>query len=160
MTELDIIIEEVEAFNQAIKDDLDSKNFTDTGRAKNSLRIEVDKQNQKVSSIGAHYIEFLNRGTGVWKGDEEINVNLLAYILEKTGWYERKVTNKKISVWAIAHSIVTKGNRVHRDIRKGIELEEKVKELTQNLTKRLAKAAAKRVLVQLNEAHKNLRYVS
>lgn len=152
---LQIIKEEVEKFNQEIKKDLDAKKFTDTSDAKNSLRVEVYSNGVRSidGSKGGH-IEYLNRGTRPWKGDVMKNTAILAYFLESSGWYERKVTNKEISVYQIAYSIVSKGSMVFQQRRDSIDIEKKVDQLTENINKRLIPYHKQQIIIKLNNAFK------
>jgi hypothetical protein len=153
MDSIDIIAEEVEKFNESIKNDIDRKNFNDTGKAKNSLRVLVERNS--VKSIGSGHIKFLNRGSFAWTGDDLLNSRILGFILTVSGWAARKGVN----AYAAAYNIVRRGSQVSRGIRKGLEIDEKAEVLTKNIMERLPKAERDKVFAQLNEAHKKLKNV-
>ena len=143
MTELEAIEKEVEKFNDWIKNELNR--FNDTNEASQSLRVE--KYDKGVRSYGVSYLEFLNRGSKPWGGDELTNTRILGYILQKSGWSDRKGINS----YAAAHGIVTKGSKVYRGEKKGLKLEKKVEKLRQNILEILPFYAKERLLIQLNE---------
>ena len=149
--ELDFIKEEVEKFNESIRSDLNSKRLSDTGKAAESLRVETNEKEGKVLSIGSEHLEYLNRGTRPWQGDEKKNTNILNFILIKSGWADRKFIKNP---YMIAKSIVTKGSAIHRGEKEGIELEEKVEKLTQSLLNGLPSLAKQSALVTLTESFK------
>jgi len=150
MTGIEFIEQKVKEFNTSIASDMDKKRITDTNKAKRSLKVVVS--GNSVKSIGIDYIEYLNRGSAPWKGDDNKNAKILGYILEKNGWSDRRKTNP----YAAAYGIVRKGSKIYRNKSKGLELEKKVEVLTKEIIEGLSKVEAENISIRLNEAMKGL----
>ena len=128
----ELIIAELEIFNQSIKDSLDGKNITNTGTAKKSIRIEVDNNSYK--SIGIFYLEFLDSGRGSG-GIPPIN-KIQNWVKTKLG-----VTDEKESLsiaFAVAKKIQKLGTEIFENPAKGIQLDEKIAELKKNIESKIA----------------------
>ena len=119
MTIIEAVIQEVEKFNDSIRDALDSKNITNTGEAARSLYIEHGED--YVRSLGIFYLEFLDtgRGPGKYPPFEAI----MEWAIQKTG---QKRSELYGLVRYVQKKIATLGTEIYRKKSKGIELEKKV----------------------------------
>lgn len=139
------ILNLVEQTKQFIQNDMSSKGLDDTGAASNSLRIEQSFSGITLSTklIGAKYIEYLDRGSGIWE-DPEKYISL-GYILQSSGWAQRKGGNP----YAAAYVIANEGSRIYKDRKNGIMLDEKIEVLTKEIEKDLTIELKKQIINQL-----------
>lgn len=121
-----LIINEVEKFNESIKEALDSKNITNTGEAARSLRIDYGED--FVKSIGIFYLEFLDTGRGPGKPPPFRKIH--KWVMQKFGQTEQEA-------YPFAKYVTEKIAKIGTDIfinnGVGIELEKKVEILRQNI---------------------------
>jgi len=139
----DYIIKEVERTNDEIRRDMPK----DEGTAANSLRVDV--VGSEVRSIGLARIEYLDRGTGPWK--DKSKWKDLGYILDESGWAERKDINPYAAAYLIAHN----GSQIFQGKKKGIELDNKIDALKQRLKQNLPTFVKTETLNKLKEGYKN-----
>lgn len=129
-SQIDIVIKEVEKFNDSIKQALNSKKISNTGEAARSLRVEFG--NDFVQSIGIFYLEFLDTGRGNGKFPP-------AAPIQK--WVETKLGISPDSsefdgvVYLIRRKIARLGTEIFRNNSKGIELTEKIVSLKKEINK-------------------------
>jgi len=149
----DITVHELEVFNQEIKDDMVSKRINASGKASNSLRVEVDEQAKSYQSIGVDYLEFVDRGRGANKDQSKIGVhNWASYYGENVlkPWAQSKGLNFD-NYYLLAKSIAEKGTRILRDHSKGIEIDPKIEDLTRRIKEKVPKGLKADILKQLNK---------
>lgn len=120
-TVLDIVKYEVERTNDEIARSMPK----DKGDAANSLHIEVN--GGVVNSVGSSYIEYLDRGSAPWNNPDQYKK--LGYILDQSGWADRH----SISPYAVAYSIAHNGSLIYQGKKQGIELDQKLTDLTNRL---------------------------
>ena len=145
MTIKEIIIEALEAYNKSIADTISEKKLYHTGEAKNSLNVE--DRGEVFVSVGAYYIEYLNRGSGPWNNPE--NFAKLGYILgEITNWAADNLANP----YAAAKVIAEQGSRIYRNRELGLKLEDKKMELEEELNKLLPTFVSNEIVVKLSKA--------
>ncbi len=132
---------QVEKFNDEIKKTLDGKKITDTGRAKKSLKVET--VGNVISSVGVDYIEALNDGRGPGKAPP---------VDKLEAWTKRKASDKPAG--AVIGKIAKEGTEIFKDKSKGLQIEDKVKDLQKDLNENLPEFAKLEVLQQLNKFHK------
>ena len=101
----------------------------DEGTAANSLRVE--EVGSEVRSIGLARIEYLDRGTRPWK--DKSKWKYLGFILDESGWAERKGRNPYAAAYNIAHF----GSQIFQGKKQGIQLDKKIEELKQRLMQKL-----------------------
>lgn len=138
-TVLDIVKAEVELTNEAIRRDMPK----DQGTAAQSLRVDV--VGGEVRSIGSSYIEYLDRGSAPWKNPG--NYKKLGYILELSGWGDRK----NVSPYAAAYSIAHDGSLIYQGRKKGIELDVKLDRLKQSLSEKIPKFVRTEILNKIKQ---------
>jgi len=138
------IINEVESFNDSIKDALDSKNISNTGEAANSLRIEYG--DDFVKSIGVFYLEFLDTGRG--PGKFPPFGPIMEWAMQKTGQPRNELYGL---VKYVQNKIATLGTEIYLNNSKGIELEKKIVTLRENLTQSIQKSVKFEIKQRLNE---------
>ena len=138
--EIQAIINEVEKFNDSIREALDSKGISDTREAANSLRIEFE--NDFVRSIGIFYLEFLDTGRGPGKPPP------FKKILE---WAMRRTGQPKNEVWGLAVYVTNKiaevGTAIFQNNSKGIELDKKIVTLREGLNQAISES----VKIEINQ---------
>lgn len=143
-----IIIQELENLNTEIAQRLDSKDITNTGTAKNSLRVEQEKRgvNLNFRSVAIEYLEFLNKGRGPGKPPPMRNILL---------WASQKTGQPISKVWGLAkyvrEKIAKEGTTIYNNNSKGIELEQLIQELETTLNKEIGVAAAFEIEQKLNK---------
>jgi hypothetical protein len=138
------IINEVEKFNESIKDALDSKNISNTGEAARSLY--VDWGENWVKSIGIFYLEFLDTGRG--PGKPPPIDPLIRWAQNKFGVDE--VEAKSIA-FAVAKKIAYLGTEIFMNKGQGIELAKKIITLRENLNDVVKESAKFQIKEKLNE---------
>lgn len=141
----DVVILELERFNESVKRTIKDKHMDASGDAYNSLAV-VDRGNV-ISSVGNFYIEYLNRGRGPG------GMPPLVAIIR---WVKLKKSSKKMDPFAIARNIAKYGTKIYRDKDRslGLQLEDKVKELEDNLNKDLPKFISDKLITALNKSFK------
>lgn len=133
----------VEQFNQSIRDDLSFKNIDDTGEAASSMRIEVNENKNSVTSYGIFYMYYLDKGRGPGKFPP---VNVI------TDWAVNKPV--EISPYLIGRKIAREGTEIFKNSSKGIELDNKRKELLNKLKQESPKWAKQDLLVKMKGINK------
>ena len=58
----EIVVKNLEIFNDSIRHTIIRKGISNTGGAAKSLHVTTDKSNEKAYSVGADYIEVLDQG--------------------------------------------------------------------------------------------------
>lgn len=116
-------------FNKSIKDAIDSKGLNTTGKAKDSLRIEVKETLNKVNgkSIGVDYLEVLNTGRGPGK---------FPPIDAIKKWTENKPVD--VVPFLVGRKIALEGTEIFKDNAKGIQLTILVARAEKELVKNIA----------------------
>lgn len=142
---IDIIVAESEKTNFEIQATLDAKGITDTGRAKRSIHLEVDKDKGTVTSKGVDYLEALNTGRGPGKFPPPENMQQ---------WAARKIGDKK-AAFPVGKKISEEGTEIYKDNTKGIQLNKKLNDLRQRLSQKLPDASRAEVTEFLNDFNKN-----
>ena len=110
----------VKDFNDSIIKDLDTKRITNTGKAKQSLRVEVGLTN--VRSLGIDYLLYLDQGRSSGK---------FPPVLKITEWVREKlkISNsrelKQVS-YLVGRKISKEGTEIFKNKSKGIELDKKI----------------------------------
>ena len=147
MTTKEIIIQELELFNDSIRQTLNSKRISNTGEAENSLRVEFGKSGNSdiFKSIGIFYLEFLDTGRG--GGNPPPFNKILLWAMQKTG-------QPKEEVWGLAvyvrNKIAEMGTAIFRDNSKGIELDKKTQELKENVLIQIKKNEVAQITQKLD----------
>lgn len=145
---IELIQKEVDSFNQNIKDSLDGKNITNTGTAKNSLRIEFGED--FVRSIGIFYLEFLDTGRG--KGKFPPVNKIRNWVKTKLGITEETQLNQV--TFLVSRKIAKLGTEIFLNPNKGIQLDKKITELRNNINSKIGTAAKADVLQKLDKFKK------
>ncbi|MDX1699875.1 MAG: hypothetical protein R3250_04610 [Melioribacteraceae bacterium] len=152
---LKFIENEVDNFNQVLKDTIDSKGLNASGNAKNSIRRQTDEQNQVVYSVGADYIEFLNTGRAPGKFPPVSNmmnwVNIKPVSMQNANGNELSDNSK---AFLAGRKISREGTEIYKDKSKGIELSSKVATLRESIAAGLAQYAKADILEELNKFNK------
>jgi hypothetical protein len=117
--QIEAILEEVEKFNQSIKDALNSKNISDTGEAARSLRTEFGSD--YVRSLGVFYLEFLDTGRGA--GEPPPFRKILEWAIRRTG---KDASGAYGLAVYVTNKIAEIGTKIFIDNSKGIELHQKI----------------------------------
>ena len=123
---IEMILAEVEAFNESIREVLNAKKINASGEASRSLRVEHDYDS--VKSIGIFYLEFLDTGRG--PGKRPPIQKLIQWAKIKFGASDEE--SVKIA-FAVANNIAKLGTLIFRNNQKGIELSKKIVTLRENL---------------------------
>lgn len=154
--EIQAIIDEVEKFNDSIKDALNSKNISDTKEAANSLRVDFGQD--FVRSIGVFYLEFLDTGRGPGKFPPKADIER---------WVKSKLNKSESDsdfdgiVFVIRRKIAEIGTTIFRNNNKGIELGEKIvtlrKAINESVTD-VVKLQIKQGLDRFKKAHLKNKY--
>lgn len=153
MTTSEMIMHELEYFNESIRDTLASKRINNTGEASKSLRIEVDKDIYK--SIGIFYLEFLNTGRGKdpqKSSSGKFLENIKKWLRSKHGITdeeELETTGKRV-----VYFINKLGTLIYRNNSLGIELEKKTKVLKEAILSRIAETEAAEIRQVLDKYKK------
>ena len=149
MTIQEVIVKNLNLFNEQLKQTLDKKNITDTGNAKKSIEIENNSNANTYifSSIGADYIEILNSGRRSGKRPP-------IAVLEK--WVQSKLgisnaQQRKQVAFAVANKIAKEGTNIFKNPSQGLEVEKLVFELNNRLANDLPKAAKFEFDLKLDE---------
>lgn len=137
MNLVDVIIDEVRRTNDQIRQDIPK----DEGKAAQSIHIEL--HGNEIQSVGSSYIEYLDRGSAPWKNPEQYKK--LGYILDKSGWADRNNT----SAYAAAYSIAHKGSQIYQGKKTGIQLDQKLKDLSARLAQKIPKFVADNIKTQM-----------
>lgn len=146
---IEMIIQEVEAFNESILEALNAKKINASGEASRSLRIESDFES--VKSLGIFYLEFLDTGRG--PGKRPPIQKLIEWARIKFGTDEKEST--KIA-FAVANNIAALGTLIYRNNKEGIELDKKIVTLRKAINEKLgesAKADVKQLLNRFKKKH-------
>ncbi|MCK5613612.1 hypothetical protein KAR91_67710 [Candidatus Pacearchaeota archaeon] len=144
--QIEIVIQEVEKFNDSIRDALNSKDISDTGEAARSLFVEHGKD--FVQSIGIFYIEFLDTGRAPGKFPPRAPI---------ARWVESKLgispTDPEFNgiVYVISKKIADLGTTIFRNQGKGIELDKKIVTLRKNLTEALTESVKTTIKQKLDK---------
>lgn len=146
----DYIIQQLEEFNESIREALASKKINNTKEASDSLRIEIDKQNNIFRSIGIFYLEFLDTGRGHGKHPPFNPIS--EWVAIKLGITD--IDENKRVTFAIMNKIAKLGTEIFRNNSEGIELEKKVVTLHENISSNLSKIAKTEVLQGLDKYKK------
>lgn len=145
--EIKVIINEVEKFNDSIKDALNSKGISDTGEAANSLYIKHGRD--FVQSIGIFYLEFLDTGRG--PGEPPPFKPILEWAMRRTG-------EDASGAWGLAKYVQNKiaeiGTTIFINNSRGIELDEKIVTLRKAINEEVAKSVKVQVLKKLDKFKK------
>ncbi|MCK5613022.1 hypothetical protein KAR91_64715 [Candidatus Pacearchaeota archaeon] len=144
--QIEIVIKEVEKFNDSIRDALNSKDISDTREAANSLFVEHGKD--FVQSIGIFYIEFLD--TGRAPGKFPPRAPIARWVESKLGISPNDSEFDGI-VYVISKKIADLGTTIFRNQGKGIELDKKIVTLRQNLNKVLRESTIVTIKQRLNK---------
>ena len=149
----EMIIKEVNAFNESIQEALASKKINASGEASRSLRVEVidGVTTDIIRSIGIFYLEFLDTGRG--RGKMPPISKLIEWAKIKFGKSEEESTQ---IAWAVARNIQQLGTLIFRNNKKGIELSKKVVTLRKAINEKLgetAKADVKQLLNKFKKKH-------
>ncbi len=155
-TSIDIVIQEVEKFNDSIKEALNVKNINDTREAANSLFVEHGKD--FVRSIGIFYLEFLD--TGRAPGKFPPRAPIASWVESKLGISPNDSEFDGI-VYVISKKIADLGTTIFRNNEKGIELDKKIVTLRKNLNKALTESTVltiKQKLDRFKRAHNKNKY--
>jgi len=144
------LIELVNEFNEEIKKDLINKGINDTKKAYNSIRTELDKENQKVQSIGVDYIEILNYGRS--PGSFPPKQNIQEWVRSKLGITDEK-QNKGVA-FLISRKIAQKGTNIFLNKSKGVEVEKKIIDLRKKIKDQLGESVKADALIVLDKFNK------
>lgn len=137
---IDITVDELERFNQEIKDTLSRKGIDTTGRASSSLRINVDEQKNSFQSIGVDYIEALDKGRGPGK-------------FPPPDVIRQWVVNKPVTInpFIVGRKIAREGTEIFKDNSKGLQIDDKIEVLTGRIKERVPKGLKADILKKLNK---------
>jgi hypothetical protein len=119
------------------------KSFDDTGKTSNSLSHTSGENFLEINGLKS--IEYLVRGSGVWRNPE--NYRKLGYILDITGWAERRGMNP----YAVAYVIAHEGNQVFRGLRKGLDLTSVIESGTKQIMKAMGEDVTVRVKSEIDK---------
>lgn len=144
--EIQAIINEVEKFNESIKDALNSKNISDTGEAANSLFVEYG--NDFVQSIGIFYIEFLDTGRAPGKFPPKAPIE--SWVKSKLGKSESDSDFDGI-VFVIRRKIAEIGTSIFLNNSQGIELDKKIVTLRQAVNEAVSESVKVKIKQRLNK---------
>ncbi len=147
---IDMIVRELELFNQLIKNDLDGKSISNTNTAKNSLRTERGEDFAR--SIGIFYLEFLDTGRGGGKFPPTDVMKL--WVRQKLGVTNATEINQV--AFLVGRKISLLGTEIQKNPSKGIELSKKIVALRQNIREQLG-IVAKADVIQVLDKFKKIR---
>lgn len=147
--EIHTIIDEVEKFNESIRDTLNSKNISDTQEAANSLRIEYG--DDFVQSIGIFYLEFLDTGRAPGKFPPKEPIE--RWVKSKLGKSESDSDFDGI-VFVIQRKIAQLGTAIFINNSKGIELDKKIVTLRESLNEAISKSVKLQITQRLDRFKK------
>ncbi len=142
--QIEIVIKEVEKFNDSIRDALNNKDISDTREAANSLFVEHGED--FVQSIGIFYIEFLDTGRG--PGKFPPIEPLKDWAKSKFGVDDKEATS---IAFAVAHKIKKLGTEIFISNNKGIELDKKIVTLRKNLNEVLRESTIATIRQRLDK---------
>ena len=145
---IDAIIQEVEAFNESIRDALNSKNITNTGEAAKSLEVQYGEN--FVRSVGIFYLEFLDTGRG--SGKFPPLAPIMKWARQKLGITDEN--ELKSVAFLVARKIAKLGTEIFRDNKKGIELEKKIIALRESIAERITTEATIEITKRLDNFKK------
>lgn len=133
--QVNAVLEQVELFNESIKDALNTKRISNTGEAARSLRTEFGED--FVRSLGVFYLEFLDtgRGSGKFPPYQPIAnwVSLKLGITPSDSQFDGVV-------YMIRKKIAALGTEIFRNNNKGIELDKKIVTLRKAINESVAKS--------------------
>ena len=144
--QIEVIIREVEKFNDSIKETLTAKGINDTREAANSLF--VDYGNDFVRSIGIFYIEFLDTGRGPGKFPPKAPIE--RWVTSKLGISESDPQFNGI-VYVIQRKIARLGTEIFRNNSKGLEIDKKIVTLRKNLNEAVTESVVTDMKKRLNK---------
>lgn len=147
--EIQAIINEVEKFNDSIRDALNSKNISDTGEAANSLRVEFG--DDFVRSIGIFYLEFLDTGRAPGKFPPKEPIE--RWVKSKLGKTDSDPDFDGI-VFVIQRKIAKLGTAIFINNSKGIELDKKIVALRKSLNMAISNSVKVEINQRLNRFKK------
>ncbi len=147
--QIEIVIQEVEKFNDSIRDALNSKDISDTREAANSLFVEHGKD--FVQSIGIFYIEFLD--TGRAPGKFPPRAPIARWVESKLGISPSDPEFNGI-VYVISKKIADLGTTIFINQGKGIELDKKIVTLRKNLNEALRESTIATIRQRLDRFKK------
>ncbi len=148
-SQIEIVIKEVEKFNDSIRDALNNKNISDTGEAANSLFVEHGED--FVRSIGIFYLEFLDTGRAPGKFPPKKPIE--RWVESKLGISSSDPEFDGI-VFVIQRKIAKLGTTIFRNQGKGIELDKKIVTLRENLNSELRKSTVATIKQRLDKFKK------
>jgi len=140
---IDKTVEILDGMNASIKGDLDSKGISNTGEARDSIRVEVD--GLTVRSLGVDYLEFLNRGRG--PGKYPPPSNLVEWVRSKLGITE----NAESVAFLIGRKIAEQGTGIFNNRSKGIELEDKIGDVKDKISDMIPALVKEQLTIGLNK---------
>jgi hypothetical protein len=146
-SEIKTIIEEVEKFNESIREALNAKNINNTREASRSLF--VDHGENFVRSIGIFYLEFLD--TGRAPGKLPPIEPLKDWAKTKFGADDKEATS---IAFAVAHKIKEIGTEIFINNNKGIELDKKIVTLRKAINKAVTEDVKTQITQKLDEFKK------
>lgn len=134
-------------FNENLAKELDQKGITNTGEAKETLKVEIDERNQVGRSIGKYYLEFLDRGRGPGKFPPPDNI--AQWVRLKIGIQDDKEVRQ--IVFLIGRKISNEGTEIYKAPMKGIELDVLATELIKEIKDNLPREIKAEVLLRLRD---------
>lgn len=140
-----IIIDNLDEFNDSIRDEFVRKRINDTGAASKSIHTV---QNGSVfQSVGSDYIEVLDKGRGA---------GTFAPVSAIQDWVKSKlgITDEptlKSVAYAVNLKIKNEGTGIYKDNSKGLEIDEKITTMRKKLTEDLRVFAIADIKRQLNK---------
>lgn len=147
--EIQSIINEVEKFNDSIRETLDSKNISDTREAANSLRVEFG--DDFVRSVGIFYLEILDTGRAPGKFPPKEPIE--RWVKSKLGKSESDPDFNGI-VFLIQRKIAQVGTAIYINNSKGIELDKKIVTLRESLNEAISESVKLEITQRLDRFKK------
>lgn len=147
--QIQTIVNEVEKFNEAIRQTLNAKNINDTLEASNSLRVDFGRN--FVRSIGIFYLEFLD--TGRAPGKFPPYQPIADWVQSKLGKSPSDSDFDGI-VFVIRKKIAEIGTTIFLNNSKGIELDKKIVTLRDAINESVAKSVKVDILQRLDKFKK------
>lgn len=140
-----LILKNLDEFNQMIKDEMVRKGINDTKEASNSLK-SVQKDDKTFQSVGVDYIEILDKGRSPGKFAPVDNIQ--EWVRSKLGITDDREIRSV--AYLVNRKIAREGTGIYRNNSKGLEIDSLIEEFTKKLVKELQVFAVADVKKQLN----------
>ena len=140
-----IILNNIDEFNQMIKDELVRKGINNTKNASNSLK-SIQKDEKTFQSVGSDYIEILDQGRSPGKFAPVDSIQ--EWVKTKLGITDSREIRS--IAYLVNRKIAIEGTTIYRNKSKGLELDVLIAEFTKKLIKDLTVFAIADVKKELN----------